>query len=120
LSDEALAAIRRYDWPGNVRELKHCIERAALLAEHETIDAIDLALTDAGVATPSTRPSPGSLPEQLWDLIAGEGLSLGEAVARCEHVIIAAALDAEHGNRTRAADRLGIHLRTIFKKLKKA
>lgn len=120
LSDDALAAIRRYDWPGNVRELKHCIERAALLGEHETIDAVDLALKDAEVATPSTVTGRGGLAEQLWDLIAAEGLSLGEAVARCEHVIIAAALDAEHGNRTRAADRLGIHLRTIFKKLRKA
>ena len=119
LSNDALIALRRYDWPGNVRELKHCIERAALMGEDATIEAADLGLDAIASGAPSP-PAPRELSQQLWNLIEGEGLSLGEAVARCEHAIITAALDAEHGNRTRAADRLGIHLRTIFKKLRKA
>ncbi len=118
-SSDALVALARHSWPGNVRELKHCVERAALLAGHDVIDAHDLALTPQPADVHGPAPA-GSLAEQLWQLIANDGLSLGEAVDRCEQAIIAAALDAEHGNRTRAADRLGIHLRTIFKKLRKA
>ena len=120
LSPAALMAIRRYPWPGNVRELKHCVERAALLDDRPTIEAEDLGLDDGVTAVPVPSSTPGDLGQQLWSLIEREGLSLGEAVERCEHAIISAALDAEHGNRTRAADRLGIHLRTIFKKLRKA
>jgi len=120
LSPAALMAIRRYQWPGNVRELKHCVERAALLDDRPTIEAEDLGLDDGVTAVPVPSSTPGDLGHQLWNLIEREGLSLGEAVERCEHAIISAALDAEHGNRTRAADRLGIHLRTIFKKLRKA
>jgi transcriptional regulator with PAS, ATPase and Fis domain len=49
--------------------------------------------------------------------VSRQGLSLAEAVDRCERAIIEAALRAEAGNRTRAAERLRIHVRTIFKKL---
>jgi DNA-binding NtrC family response regulator len=120
LSPAALAAIRSYHWPGNVRELKHSVERAALLSDRPTIEPEDLGLVDHVEAAPSPALPSGDLGQQLWSMIEREGLSLGEAVARCEHAIINAALDAEHGNRTRAADRLRIHLRTIFKKLRKA
>ena len=55
--------------------------------------------------------------EHLWQLVESRGLCLGEAVDLCERMIIEAALRSEDGNRTRAAHRLGIHVRTIFKKL---
>ena len=111
----ALAALHRHDWPGNVRELRHCVERAALLAESSVIEDTDFGL--AGTAAPA--PAPPELEDGLWQLVARDGLSLSEAVLRCERAIIAAALRAENGNRTRAADRLRIHLRTIFKKLER-
>lgn len=57
------------------------------------------------------------LQRELWRLVAGNGLTLSAAVDLCEQLIIQAALRAEDGNRTRAARRLGIHVRTIFKKL---
>ncbi len=113
----ALAALHRYDWPGNVRELKHCIERAALLSEKEMIDAEDLGIpTDD---CPAPAPASREMTDDLWDLVAKSGLSLAEAVEHCERAIIDAALRAEEGNRTRAAERLNIHVRTIFKKLQR-
>jgi len=111
----AIAALHRHDWPGNVRELKHCIERAALLTEGPLIDASDLGFTADWAPTPSEEAL--SLEEELWGLIERDGLSLSEALAHCERAIIEAALRSEDGNRTRAAERLRIHLRTIFKKL---
>ena len=73
LSDSALTALLRYDWPGNVRELKHCIERAAFLGEHASIDAADLGLTGLDSAPAWSPPPSGDLAEQLWNLIAREG-----------------------------------------------
>jgi len=122
----ALRLLRGYDWPGNVRELKHAVERAALLTEGELIDAADLNLGRGGYPAPCadaepTAPEGGAarreLAEGLWDLVAREGLSLSEAMLVCERTIIESALRAVNGNRTRAAQRLNIHLRTIFKKL---
>jgi DNA-binding NtrC family response regulator len=115
----AIAALHRHDWPGNVRELKHCIERAALLTHAPFIDAGDLSLpTDDGPAVPAYHAA--SLEDDLWELVQRDGLSLAEAVTHCERAIIDAALRAENGNRTRAAERLNIHLRTIFKKLQRS
>jgi DNA-binding NtrC family response regulator len=112
----AVAALHRHDWPGNVRELKHCVERAALLTEGEFIDAEDLGLDPDGAPAVAAETT-ASLEEDLWRLIERDGLSLAEAVSHCERALIDAALRAENGNRTRAARRLNIHLRTIFKKL---
>jgi two-component system NtrC family response regulator len=117
----AIAALHRHDWPGNVRELKHCVERASLLTQSELIDAEDLGL-DPGAAfvpprTQEAKDEDQALEDTLWRLIDRDGLSLAEALEHCERAIIEAALRAEQGHRTRAAERLRIHLRTIFKKL---
>ena len=121
-STAALAALHRHDWPGNVRELRHRVERAALLCAGDEIGVEDLELTEprGAAAAPPDAVESSSLPdlnEELWDLVSRQGLSLAEAVDRCERAIIEAALRAEAGNRTRAAERLRIHVRTIFKKL---
>ncbi len=111
----ALQAMRSYDWPGNIRELKHRIEACALLEDGDLIDAEVIGLA---AAPPSYRePEAEGLEGQLWSLIDQRGLSLGEAVTLCERLLVRSALRAEDDNRTRAAQRLGIHVRTIFKKL---
>jgi DNA-binding NtrC family response regulator len=114
----ALARLQRYDWPGNVRELKHCIERSALMCDEPVLDADDLGIPDGdgSAAVPASR----EMTDGLWELVSSRGLSLAEAVEHCERAIIDAALRAEEGNRTRAAERLHIHVRTIFKKLQRA
>jgi DNA-binding NtrC family response regulator len=120
---EALHALESYDWPGNVRELKHRVEAAALLNDTDVIDASLLclgrrfgrALQAAQAHLPDAAPAP--LEDQLWSLINGNGLTLAQAIGECEKLLVRAALRAENNNRTRAADRLGIHVRTIFKKL---
>jgi two-component system response regulator GlrR len=120
--DEARAAMLAHDWPGNVRELKHRVEAAALLDDGEVIgrESLDLPrparLPPAAAGETAARALDG-LGDQLWALIANEGMTLSQAMGRCEQSMIRAALSAEGNNRTRAANRLGIHVRTIFKKL---
>jgi DNA-binding NtrC family response regulator len=122
LAEEARHALLSYDWPGNVRELKHRVESAAILALEEEIGEGALGLPLARHAAPKLGVVPELVPSvplerELWSLIEQDGLTLSAALARCEEILVQAALRAENMNRTRAAGRLGIHVRTIFKKL---
>lgn len=119
-SDDALLALRAHPWPGNVRELKHRIERAAVLSLNHVIDAAALGLAEARLPEepPVAGPTLDTLSRELWQLIERDKLTLGQVVEVCEQALIRAALGAEAQNRTRAANRLGIHVRTIFKKMR--
>jgi DNA-binding NtrC family response regulator len=136
-ADEARRAMQSYDWPGNVRELKHRVESAALFSDSQTIDAAALNLAGAPSSSAEARAGGGppererpeasehsvpndgerSLERELWHLVNDTGLTLAQAIGQCERMLIQSALRAEGNNRTRAAGRLGIHVRTIFKKL---
>jgi transcriptional regulator with PAS, ATPase and Fis domain len=96
-SSEALALLMSYEYPGNVRELQNLIEGAVSLAE-TTVD-IDLARSLMSVPA----PSPASAPEAL-DLAAAEK----------RH--IARVLKMAGGNKTRAAQLLGVDRRTLQRK----
>jgi len=105
----ALAALLEHDWPGNIRELENLMERVVLLADSDTIGVDDL---------PPLGRSPRSAPHGD-DL---EHLDLKEYVrvhtAKLERARIERALDAEEGNVTRAARRLGISRKSLQTKMK--
>jgi len=102
LSPRTLGALLRYGWPGNIRELENCIERAAVMAEGDILDLTDL--------TQLLHPSPAGLPSTD----PPEPRSLKEA----ERALILQTLQGVQGNRTRAAELLGISLRGLYYKLK--
>jgi two-component system response regulator AtoC len=87
-------------WRGNVRELANTLERAAILADGDAIDASHIWLEDAG-----TRPTPKS--DEVRPL------------ADLEREAILHALEVVGGNRKRAAELLGIGERTLYDRLKK-
>jgi DNA-binding NtrC family response regulator len=97
-SPSAERVLRGYDWPGNVRELEHAVERAVLLANHDTIDAEGLALR-----------RPGDTP------LALDGLTLPEA----EELLVRNALERNEHNLQRAADALGISRQALYRRLGK-
>jgi DNA-binding NtrC family response regulator len=126
LSPAARAALEGHGWPGNVRELRHRIEAAALLGGGDVIEIADLGLggghppVEVSPASPSTSTGPSAvltLEDRLWRLVTEHGMSLAQATSACEAMLVRSALRAERDNRTRAAARLGINVRTLYKKL---
>ena len=102
LSDRAMQMLERYDWPGNVRELRNVMERATIVAKSAVIDVADLpALANT---SPATAGSSG-------------GLAPGTTVDQAEEQLIEVTLQHTGGNKTRAAEMLGISLKTLHNKL---
>jgi two-component system response regulator AtoC len=103
VSARTLRTLLRYAWPGNIRELENCIERAAVLTDGEILDLRDLAQLPHPPAAEAPPPEPASLRSSLKDR---------------ERALILQTLQSVQGNRTRAADLLGISLRSLYYKLK--
>ncbi|WP_439596921.1 sigma-54-dependent transcriptional regulator [Falsiroseomonas sp.] len=118
LSPLARHLLLAHAWPGNVRELENAIHRAVLLAEGPEIgpEAIELArpATPPPVATPTPTPeAPAAAPAP-----GGKVASLvGRKVEEVERELILETLSHCLGNRTRAAEILGISIRTLRNKL---
>jgi DNA-binding NtrC family response regulator len=104
VEDDVLQAFRSYSWPGNVRELRNVLERAVVTCSGELIHKKDLA-PDFG------RPAPVG---------ADDGLHLrpGLTVTEAERRLIVETLNFTQNNKTRAAEMLGISLKTLHNKLK--
>lgn len=106
LSQEALAAFLNYPWPGNVRELEHAIERAILLGKGNLIDATDLP--------------PQLLADSRKEVSLEEAISNGYTLKDLEREYIKKVLETTKGNKTEAADILGVDRTTLYRKLEEA
>lgn len=97
LSPAAVEKLKRYPWPGNVRELQNVVERSVLLATGPEIGPDQILLSE--VNPPETNLAPG--------------MTVGEA----ERLLIMKTLEFTGQNRTKAAEMLGISIRTLRNKL---
>ncbi len=113
LSDEAIAKLQSYHWPGNIRELENCIHRAVLIAREDSIEPENLALT--GQSTAVEKASEVS--HQAQGAKANSSVLVGKTVAEVERDLILSTLDHTLGNRTHAANILGISIRTLRNKI---
>lgn len=106
ITPAALNLLLDYHWPGNVRELENTVERAAVLAKSGVVDEQDIQF----------RPAPRSA--TLWTdqipLSDGWRTNL-DAV---EKALIVRSLQVSGGNKSKAADLLGIHRRLIYEKMR--
>lgn len=101
---EAYTLLAGYGWPGNIRELRNLVERMVVLARGEWLDVMDLP--------PQVRQQGG---EPGGALKPGEGMT----VEQMEQEMILQALERTGGNRTLAAEQLGMSRRTLHRKLNK-
>jgi DNA-binding NtrC family response regulator len=102
VDQDAMYLLEHYPWPGNIRELRNVIERATILAEGEFIEAKHL---------PPPLVTRGE--ESLPSLTLVPGTTVDEAERR----LITLTLDHCRNNKTRAAEVLGISLKTLHNKL---
>ncbi len=109
LTPEALNMLVSYRWPGNVRELRNVIEKMVVLSTGSRLTARDVPARireDVGV---KGKPKDGFKAES--------GLAASGSLAETERAMIFAALKKRDGNRTLAAEDLGISRRTLHRKL---
>jgi DNA-binding NtrC family response regulator len=103
---ETMELFKSYPWPGNVRELRNVLERAAIACDRGTIGRSHLP-SDFGHA-PATETSE----------LSGLRFPVGTTVEAAERELILQTLAATNHNKTRAAELLGISLKTLHNKLK--
>jgi two-component system response regulator PilR (NtrC family) len=103
-SNEAMRLLISYDWPGNVRELQNAVEHALAIGVDATLTITDLPIHISGMTSNLDVPEPVS-----------EGRTLDEVERR--HIL--RILEETGGNHLRAAEILGIHRRTLYRKLEK-
>ncbi len=102
IDKEAMAALIRYDWPGNVRELKNIIERMIVL---NTGDRLTLEQVPEDVRGSRNSPT---------NLITASGIT---TLTDAEKEMIRESLKETRGNKSKAAEKLGISRRTLYRKI---
>lgn len=105
LTSEALKVLCAYSWPGNVRELRNCVERMVVMARGNVLTLKDVPPDIRAAVGDSLSAASAETVEQSLD------------VSTQERNLIVKALRESNGNRTLAAERLGISRRTLHRKL---
>jgi two-component system, NtrC family, response regulator AtoC len=103
ISDEALNILSSYSWPGNIRELRNCIERMVILCREKTLNIANI---------------PYNIRKSVSPELAGKFIPLDDLnMENNEKRLIIQSLDETKGNKTQAAEKLGISRRTLHRKL---
>jgi two-component system response regulator AtoC len=109
ISEEALKRLMEYEWPGNVRELENVVERAVVLSRGQIITSRELPFGDHEA---------GEHEDEGGDEVSVEKSYFKKAVAQFEKDMIMKALRDANGNRSKAAEMLGIYRRLLYAKIK--
>ncbi|MCL4853378.1 MAG: sigma-54 dependent transcriptional regulator [Bryobacteraceae bacterium] len=125
LAEDVVKSLESYPWPGNVRELEHCIRRAVIFTRGYPIQARDLPFNQGGQSKEQAGEAPSFNEERLFDLVRGyldicdSDRAFDGLVEKLEHALLTEALKRTHGNRTHAAQLLGLPRGTFFAKVQK-
>jgi DNA-binding NtrC family response regulator len=107
LSDAVMNLFQGYSWPGNVRELRNTLERAVIVCEASVIETKHLPPGFGHAPARAAAMDPNAL-----------HLGVGTTVEEAERQLIMKTLESTNNNKTRAAEILGISLKTLHNKLK--
>jgi DNA-binding NtrC family response regulator len=103
LTDEGLQRLLDYDWPGNVRELRHLIHRSFILSDPES-SVLEL-------------PKQFSSPFSNRDSADASDTLVGKTIEEVERKLIMDTLECFENNKTRAAEALGVSIKTLYNRL---
>jgi DNA-binding NtrC family response regulator len=124
ISPVVFEALEKHNWPGNVRELRNVLERAVILAGEGVIEMRHLpaflqtqrtAVSAVAAAPAATPVAPAPPPQEDTDAVK---FQIGTTVEEAEKGLILRTLEHTRNNKTRAAEILGISLKTLHNKLK--
>ena len=107
VSEAAMTGLALHAWPGNVRELRNILERAVIACEGAIVEPRHLPPGLGQIAPRAPVQDANSV-----------RLEVGTTVDEAERLLVLKTLEATHNNKTRAADMLGISLKTLHNKLK--
>ncbi|HEV8524635.1 MAG TPA: sigma-54 dependent transcriptional regulator [Terriglobales bacterium] len=107
VSEPVMSLFHSFSWPGNVRELRNTLERAVIVCEGSVVEQKHLP---PGFGSVAPRPA-----VQEANAVR---LGVGTTVEEAERLLILKTLEATNNNKTRAAEILGISLKTLHNKLK--
>lgn len=114
IAADAMAVLNSYDWPGNIRELRNCVERMVVLARGTLLTVSDIPREIVDALAGDAEGTSASAPASSATIASAPVLDIHEN----ERTAIRQALEQARGNRTRAAEILGISRRTLQRKLK--
>jgi len=107
VSEAVLNMFRNYSWPGNVRELRNTLERAVIVCDGAVVETRHLPPGFGQTTVRTSAEDPDAV-----------RLGVGTTVEEAEKLLILKTLEATSNNKTRAAEILGISLKTLHNKLK--
>jgi len=109
ITPAALSALCEHNWPGNVRELENTIRRALVLARGNVVDRPDILLLAEQQAGTASTP---------WMNLAPLRNGWKDNLEALERSLVERALEAARGNKSKAAEMLGIHRRLLYEKMR--
>jgi len=119
LAPGVMERLERHSWPGNVRELRNVLERATILAGEGLLEIRHLPASLQGEAekqeVAAAAAAQGAAPASQMDAVQ---FAIGTTVEEAEKGLILRTLEHTRNNKTRAAEILGISLKTLHNKLK--
>ncbi|RLQ20657.1 sigma-54-dependent Fis family transcriptional regulator [Seongchinamella sediminis] len=104
LTDGAHQVLEDYEWPGNVRELRHLVERAYIMSESSIDEELAQAIREQGRGM--------SVAEDMVSV------PVGTTIAEMERKLIIATLEQVEYDKAKAADKLGVSIKTLYNRLK--
>jgi len=118
ISPDVLSTLERHNWPGNVRELRNVLERAVILAGEGTVELRHIPASLQGRAVAAAAGAGPAADAPPADDAESVRFNIGTTVEDAEKGLILRTLEHTHNNKTRAAEILGISLKTLHNKLK--